>query len=551
MGIEVSKVHMPVEFEIGEIEKDSRFQKVKIWVAHTGENLNNTYFTKELLTEMVSTLPYIPIVGFVEKNEDGENDFSDHRNSLVIESNKIKVEYQGKAYGFISDEPNAQFEFRGGKDWLTCEGYLWTKFSNATDIFNKSNGVKSQSMEIEDVEGEVDGLGRMVFSKGRFSALCILGEHVNPAMTGSTVEYFTTAKDSIREMIYEFSLQKGESILPEVKRKNSNNNDTSDEDLAKKEQQEKEAKEKADREAKEKADKEAKELAEKEAKEKEEREAKEKADKEAKELAEKEAADKEAKEKAEREKAEQEAKDKADKEAQEKADKEAAEAEAQAKAEEESKADESTNEPTDNVEDTGSEEFSMLANFELSHNQLRQNLTQLIRSAHQDDNKNVYVLEVFENRMIAEVYDWESDSQVYLEVGYSKDNETVVLGETKEVVSMFVTKDEKTRLETDRNRLVELESELSELQEFKTKSETEMKESVLEEYQEVLDESESASIREKFSELSVEGVEKEVAYACMKKSKGIEEFSGARSVTLGATNKTGRYGALDVYFNAK
>ena len=44
---------------------DGRFQKVKVWIAHTGENLNNSYFEKETLESMVSTLPYIPIVGYI------------------------------------------------------------------------------------------------------------------------------------------------------------------------------------------------------------------------------------------------------------------------------------------------------------------------------------------------------------------------------------------------------------------------------------------------------------------------------------------------------
>ena len=493
MGIEVNKVHMPVEFEMGEIAQDSRFQKVKIWVAHTGENLNNTYFTKELLTEMTSTLPYIPIVGFVEQYENGGDDFSDHRSTLVIESNKIKLEYQGKAYGFVSDEPNAKFEFKGGKEWLTCEGYLWTKFTKSIDIFNKSDGVKSQSMEIEDVDGEVDDWGRMVFSQGRFSALCILGEHINPAMAGSTIEYFSMAKDSIKEMIYEFSLQKGELDLPteDIKKKKVED-EVEDDNKAK---EEAEAKAKAD---KEKADKEA---------------------------------------------ADKEAKAQADKEAQEKAEQEAADKETQVT---DPEPDTSTETPAD--ESGAVEEFAHIAQFELSHNQLRQNLSSLIRSAHDGEDKSVYVLEVFDDRMIAEVYDWKSDSQVYLEVGYSRENETVVLGSTKEVVSMFVTKEEQSKLESDRKRVVELEAELQELQEFKVASETGAKEAVLEEFQEGLTDEESANIREQFSELSVEGVEKEVAYTLIKKTKGTEEFSGTRSVSLGATGTSGKYGALDMYF---
>lgn len=211
MSIKIEKRNLPVQFEQMDSGKDDRFQKVKIWIAHTGQNLNYTVFSKDVLEDMSKTLPYVPIVGFMEKNSEEENDFSDHRQRITVENNKVEVEYMGKAYGFIPEEPNAQFENRGGKEWLTCEGYLWTKFAKAIEIFDRADGSKSQSMEIDNVDGEVDERGRLVFSKGRFSALCILGEDVNPAMAGSTIEYFSAneLKEMVREMIHQFSIEKG------------------------------------------------------------------------------------------------------------------------------------------------------------------------------------------------------------------------------------------------------------------------------------------------------------------------------------------------------
>lgn len=211
MAIVIDKRNIPVQFEALEYVKDDRFQKVKIWVAHTGQNLNRTVFSKDVLSDMSKTLPYIPIVGFIEKNSSDEDDFSDHRQRIIIEKNKVDIEYMCNAYGFVPEKPEVEFEFRDGKEWLTCIGYLWTKFTKSIDIFDNANGSKSQSMEIDDVDGEVDEKGNLVFSKGRFSALCILGEDVNPAMAGSTIEYFSNSgiKDMVREMIHQFSMEKG------------------------------------------------------------------------------------------------------------------------------------------------------------------------------------------------------------------------------------------------------------------------------------------------------------------------------------------------------
>ena len=219
MGITLEKIRFPVNFEVSE-QTDSRFRKVKIWVAHTGENLNNSYFDKEVLEEMSKTLSGVPIVGFLEKVEgtEDETDFSDHRTEITIKEDGIKVRYAGHAYGFIPEDNNSKMEFRDGKEWLTAEGYVWTKFRDAMEIFEDSNGVKSQSMEIQDVEGSVDDLGRIDIKSAVFSALCILGNNVTPAMTGSTIEFFNKKEQyqlELTEMIKAFELEKGELIVKE------------------------------------------------------------------------------------------------------------------------------------------------------------------------------------------------------------------------------------------------------------------------------------------------------------------------------------------------
>ena len=225
MGINIDKMNMPVSFELND-DADSRFKKVKVWIAHTGENLNNSYFEKDVLEEMATTLSGIPIVGYIEKtdsdDDEDEEDFSNHRNEITLKSNGISIRYAGHAYGFIPKDCNYSFEKRGGKEWLTAEGYVWTKFTDAMKIFSDANGVKSQSMEIDHVEGASDDIGRMVVTSARFSALCILGESVNPAMAGSTIEFFSNKKDQYQQELYEmyqaFELEKGDSSVEDNKK---------------------------------------------------------------------------------------------------------------------------------------------------------------------------------------------------------------------------------------------------------------------------------------------------------------------------------------------
>ena len=196
---------------------DDRFRKVKIFIAHTGENLNSTSFSLESLVHLSRSLTHVPIVGYIKEEEEDVYDFSGHEESITITTDGVDFEYLGVPFGFIPEDHNAHIEIRDGKQWLVAEGFLWTKFKQSIDIFENNNGRKSQSMEIEDVSGYVDDEGVLHIEEAVFSALCILGNDVAPAMTGSTIEYFSakhTFKDYVKEMALEFS-KRGDDTVDE------------------------------------------------------------------------------------------------------------------------------------------------------------------------------------------------------------------------------------------------------------------------------------------------------------------------------------------------
>lgn len=215
--IDVTTVKLPTHFEkTEELDNDSRFQKVKIYIAHTGENLNNSVFSYDVLENMIPSLANIPILGYVGVNEDNEEDFRGHEKRLTLKDDKFKLSFATHAYGFIPEDNNAHFETTGGKEWLVTNGYLWTRFVDAMELFKDANGSKGQSMEVGDAEGYTDDRGRMVFTNARFTGLCILGDDVPPAMAGSTISTIFSKEDfksTFKEMLAEFSAEKGEKAL--------------------------------------------------------------------------------------------------------------------------------------------------------------------------------------------------------------------------------------------------------------------------------------------------------------------------------------------------
>lgn len=214
---------------------DDRFRKVKIFIAHTGENLNNTSFSLESLVHLTESLAHVPIVGYIKEGEEGIYDFSGHEEKITITNDGIDFEYIGVPFGFIPEDHNAHIEIRDGKQWLVAEGFLWTKFNQSIDIFESNNGKKSQSMEIEDVLGYVDDEGVLHIEEAVFSALCILGNDVAPAMTGSTIEYFSTKhtfKDYVKEMALEFS-KRGDDTVDEKEIKTNSEEELEKDELKK------------------------------------------------------------------------------------------------------------------------------------------------------------------------------------------------------------------------------------------------------------------------------------------------------------------------------
>ena len=473
MPIGVKSINLPVTYEVSDYV-DDRFKKVKIWIAHTGENLNYSIFTKESLEKMSETLPYVPIVGYIEKNEEDENDFSDHRNSITIKDGDVNIEYMCHAYGFIPEGAKSSFEIRDGKEWLVGEGYLWTKFEKSVDIFSNSNNSKSQSMEIDNIDGFIDNEGRVNVDNARFSALCILGDNVAPGMQGSTIEMFNanSVKDEIKEMVYEFS-KKGDKSL------------------------EKDTKEKVDEFVEEK--------------------------------------DKE---------------DKTDtKKAKTDSDKKDTEEKVEDVKKNAKKEDEEDTEDGEGVEIEDDKEKKFQLVFEISHDDVRRCLYKAIN----EEESYSWIIEVFDNHFVYQKETYENDvyTTKFYDRQYVMAEEKVTIGDEVEVFSKFLTKEEFDKIDAEKNRVEELETELTTLKEFKAEKETADKMEILETYSEKLSEEKFKEFSEGIANFEAKDLEKEIAYALFKQDQVTEAENKAGGVavyTAKSNETTGKYGDLDRLF---
>lgn len=174
------------------------FSTCKVRVLYTGRNRNMSILTKDAVEKALPTLKNIPIVG--EFNESA-NDYKGHGGAIDLDS--YKYIHTTKPYGVVPESATYSWEEVKGKDgstreYLTIEGcYLWTgRYEEAYSIIENGKG---QSMEIEVSEGtwvETDEAYRI--DNFVFSALCILGDDIEPAFEDAKITAFSFDKESFK-----------------------------------------------------------------------------------------------------------------------------------------------------------------------------------------------------------------------------------------------------------------------------------------------------------------------------------------------------------------
>lgn len=531
--IDVTTVKLPTHFEQAEpLDNDSRFQKVRIFIAHTGVNLNNSIFSKEVLTDMIPSLANIPILGYIAENDSGEDDFRGHEKKLSVKDNKLNVSFNTHAYGFIPEDNNARFETTGGKEWLVADGYLWTRFVDAMELFD-DDGYKGQSMEIANGDGYTDDRGRVVFTQATFTGLCILGDDVAPAMSGSTISMVfskTDFKEAFEEMLAEFTAEKGEYALATKKKQNDKDEPVVDEKKPttgiKPQSPEKVPTSSAGSTGSQSA-----------ASGKGTPASSASSDKSAEPASSASSAPSSASaepanssasgattddEHSETMSADDDKKDKEPKEddgQNQGNESEEPESKPQDEPDEEKKKSEQ--------ESCGDGKSKKKAQFELDLSEREYAFIDACESKYfNNEMTGVRPVEVYEAYGIVLVTDWNTHKSNYYRIDYSvDDNDNIVLGDKTEVFSTYLTADEVKKVESDRTKLADLQSQIEELTKYKNGIEMSKKQKALDGAKERLTGEQVESIKANFEKMSVEEVEKEIAYAVYKSNS---EFSVAR-----------------------
>ncbi len=188
-------LNLPVEFiEVEQI--NPLITKTTVKVMYPGKNRNGSFISRESAERMANSLANIPIVG--EWNEQLD-DFKGHGEDMGHDGNgRVIMSKRTRPIGVVPSDTKIWWEKfldneQVEREYLCCEAYIWTdRYPESQKIFR--DGVNNQSMELDPntIKGtwaqlENQGPEYFIIEEALFTALCVLGEDVEPCFEGASI----------------------------------------------------------------------------------------------------------------------------------------------------------------------------------------------------------------------------------------------------------------------------------------------------------------------------------------------------------------------------
>ena len=177
-----NKQYMKAIFS-SEFEKvNEDFLKCTVSLVTNEQIANGTRFSEKAIEEARYSLNYLPVIGWFKKNEDGEDDFSNHGIEYVINDDGIEEVCHTVPFGVII--PNSsRYEMlstdNGEKQkYLVADCYMWKRYDKAIKVLKENTCNQSVEIEIQDYEY---GQNCIEINKFHFTGVCVLSENCQPA----------------------------------------------------------------------------------------------------------------------------------------------------------------------------------------------------------------------------------------------------------------------------------------------------------------------------------------------------------------------------------
>lgn len=136
-------VSMPANFEISENDMPGML-KLKLKVCHIDTNRNGSHISKENMEKAIPTLKYRPILAYIHQLDDGTYDFYAHNMEIVEDENgEEKINYIEKQVGcFTTDDPYLEYDKDNDKTYVNAYAVIPEEYTEAANIIRRKNGTK-------------------------------------------------------------------------------------------------------------------------------------------------------------------------------------------------------------------------------------------------------------------------------------------------------------------------------------------------------------------------------------------------------------------------
>lgn len=181
---------------------------VVLQACHTGKNINNTIISDSTMSNALPSISNRPILGYIHE-VDGEWHFYKHN---LHEDEDGEIVYDEIPVGIVPESCDAKLEYdeEKGKTYVVINGYIFEEYSKAAEILRREKEC-SVSVELSVREFSYNAKEQcLVIEDMYFSGVTILGKHpdgenVMPGMSGSNIKLadFSAKNNSLFEDRYE------------------------------------------------------------------------------------------------------------------------------------------------------------------------------------------------------------------------------------------------------------------------------------------------------------------------------------------------------------
>lgn len=118
--------------------------KLELKVCHTDTNRNGSHISTENMEKAMPTLKYRPILAYIHELEDGTKDFYAHNMEVVEnEDGETEINYIEKQVGcFTADDPWLQYDKENDKTYVHAYAVIPEGYTETADIIRRKGGTK-------------------------------------------------------------------------------------------------------------------------------------------------------------------------------------------------------------------------------------------------------------------------------------------------------------------------------------------------------------------------------------------------------------------------